>query len=169
MCCTLVVDLLNVLQRYLPPLCLRKCVYNNPLPPAPIANQVSLLLHLGCLTRHTDGDADAYVLAVPGAGPVIKVGGCGGNLIVGCGCCGRGRWSNWVGAVMGTLVVGCWRCCGRGRWSMWVKGRGQAQEQGLRCEARSRTRRGRELIVFRGVRGARGGRVGGARRGADYG
>ncbi|KAG2437129.1 hypothetical protein HYH02_011385 [Chlamydomonas schloesseri] len=35
-------------------------------------DMVSLLLHLGCLGRHTDGDADAYVLAVPGAGKVVK-------------------------------------------------------------------------------------------------
>eukprot|EP00198_Chlamydomonas_reinhardtii_P003128 XP_001692464.1 predicted protein [Chlamydomonas reinhardtii] len=39
---------------------------------AATAAAVSLLLHLGCLGRHTDGDADAYVLAVPGAGKVVK-------------------------------------------------------------------------------------------------
>ncbi|KAG2496368.1 hypothetical protein HYH03_005597 [Edaphochlamys debaryana] len=33
---------------------------------------VSSLLHLGCIARHTDGDADAFVLAVPGAGRMVQ-------------------------------------------------------------------------------------------------
>jgi hypothetical protein len=34
--------------------------------------QISSLLRLGALARHTDGDADAYVMAVPGAGKLVK-------------------------------------------------------------------------------------------------
>ncbi|PNW81265.1 hypothetical protein CHLRE_07g348951v5 [Chlamydomonas reinhardtii] len=44
----------------------------GPSTAAEMEDVVSLLLHLGCLGRHTDGDADAYVLAVPGAGKVVK-------------------------------------------------------------------------------------------------
>ncbi|EFJ47161.1 hypothetical protein VOLCADRAFT_92324 [Volvox carteri f. nagariensis] len=39
---------------------------------AALDEQISLLLHLGCLARHTDGDADAFMLAVPGAGRLVK-------------------------------------------------------------------------------------------------
>ncbi|KAG2429895.1 hypothetical protein HXX76_010675 [Chlamydomonas incerta] len=44
----------------------------GPCTAAEAEDVVSLLLHLGCLGRHTDGDADAYVMAVPGAGKVVK-------------------------------------------------------------------------------------------------
>ncbi|GLC34310.1 hypothetical protein PLESTB_000743500 [Pleodorina starrii] len=42
------------------------------LPLETVEEQVSLLLHTGCIARHTDGDADAFVLAVPGVGKLVK-------------------------------------------------------------------------------------------------